>query len=92
MSQHLTFDLWIEQYKPIKNHIDENAACDGLMFETYGAEVEYVKKQPENTIWTLVDCEGSLYLCSGWHFVNRMNYFITSVPYTNLEPATILYE
>ena len=91
MSKRLTFDRWLDKYKPVKNHIDTNAACDGLMFETYGPEVEHVKKQPANLVWTLVDCDGRLYLCSGWHFVNRINYFIASVPFTKSQPAQVFY-
>lgn len=46
----LSFEDWVEQYKPITNHIDKNASFqdedgNGLMFETYGDEVEFVKSQ-----------------------------------------------
>jgi hypothetical protein len=55
----MTFDEWCETYKPIVNHIDTNASFDngygGLMFETYGEEVDFVKEQPENRIWMYGD-------------------------------------
>ena len=36
-----TFEFWLEEFKPITNHLDENASFqdedgNGIMFETYG--------------------------------------------------------
>lgn len=81
----LTFDEWCDTYKPIINHIDKNASFDngegGIMFETYGDEVEFVKSQSPENIWMLGDGDdGASYLWSGWGFVNRIGYFITEVP------------
>ena len=77
----LTFDEWCEQYKPIKNHIDTNASFDGEMFETYGEELEFVKAADEDRIWMYGDGDdGGSYIWNGWHFVNRIGYFITEVP------------
>ena len=78
----MEFEEFVETYKPITNHIDTNASFDGLMFETYGAEVEFVKAQDENRIWMYGDGDdGGSYLWSGWGFVNRLGYFITEVPF-----------
>ena len=32
----MDYDVWLETYRPILNHIDSNASFDGMMFETYG--------------------------------------------------------
>lgn len=78
----MDYDEWVDTYKPITNHIDTNASFDGLMFETYGEEVEFVKAQDENRIWMYGDGDdGGSYLWSGWGFVNRIGYFITEVPF-----------
>ena len=78
----MDFDEWVDTYKPITNHIDTNASFDGVMFETYGDEVEFVKAQDENRIWMYGDGDdGGSYLWSGWGFVNRIGYFITEVPF-----------
>jgi hypothetical protein len=78
----MEFEEFVETYKPITNHIDEHASFDGLMFETYGAEVEFVKAQDENRIWMYGDGDdGGSYVWSGWGFVNRLGYFITEVPF-----------
>ena len=77
----LDYDEWVDTYKPILNHIDTNASFDGMMFETYGDEVAFVKEQPEANIWMYGDGDdGGSYVWSGWGFVNRIGYFITEVP------------
>jgi hypothetical protein len=77
----MDFDTWCETYKPIKNHIDKDSSFNGEMFETYGDEVAFVKQQDPSYIWMYGDGDdGGSYIWSGWHFVNRIGYFITSVP------------
>ena len=81
----MDFDEWLTTYKPITNHIDPNASFDngegGIMFETYGDEVEFVKSQSPENIWMYGDGDdGGSYIWSGWGFVNRLGYFITEVP------------
>jgi hypothetical protein len=80
---------WEEQYRPIPNHLDSNASWQdedgvGVMFETYGEEVEFVKSQDTNCIWTYYDDgEGGTHVIAGWHLINRIGYFITEVPWTD---------
>jgi hypothetical protein len=73
------FEEWESKYKPIENKL---AGCD--KFETYGEELDYVlsiaNTEPAR-VWTLVDGDdGNLYIVSGYHLVNRINYFITQNP------------
>jgi hypothetical protein len=87
----MDFDEFVDTYKPITNHIDTNASFDGLMFETYGEEVEFVKAQDENRIWMYGDGDdGGSYLWSGWGFVNRIGYFITEVPFPDNTTIQVL--
>ena len=82
----LTFDEWEETYKPIANIFSQESGCDGLLFETYGVElghVAVVARTYPNCIWTLVDCDGELYVTAGMRFVNRLGYFITSIPFAD---------
>ena len=44
MTQQINWEQFEADYKPVKNHIDNNASYDGFMFETYGAELEIVKE------------------------------------------------
>ena len=70
-------DAWEEKYRPIQNHFD-----GGDKFETYGEELEFVLAQDPRCIWTLVDGDdGNLYIVDGYHLVNRINYFVTEVPF-----------
>jgi len=83
----LTMEEWEATYKPIYNHIDTNASFqdesgNGIMFETYGEEVAFVKEQDTNKIWMYGSGDdGGTYIWSGWGFVNRLGYFITEVPF-----------
>ena len=83
----LTFDEWLDTYKPITNHLDSNASFQnedgsGIMFETYGDEVDFVKSMNPNKIWMYGSGDdGGTYIWSGWGFVNRLGYFITEVPF-----------
>ena len=82
----LTMEEWEATYKPIYNHIDNNASFQdesgqGIMFETYGDEVEFVKSQSPDKIWMYGSGDdGGTYIWNGWGFVNRLGYFITEVP------------
>lgn len=82
----MTMDEWEATYRPIPNHIDENASFQndegvGIMFETYGDEVAFVKSQDPAKIWTYGDGDdGESHIWNGWHFINRIGYFITEVP------------
>ena len=83
------FDQWIDQYRPITNPTGDSGffvddKC--LMFETYDPDLAVVlaahEKDP-NTVWTIVEGEdGELYLGDGYHYVNRIGYFITEVPHS----------
>lgn len=63
------------------NHIlgADRAPFDGLMYETYGPEHEYVaaiaRAQP-GRVATILDVDGASYLVHGYHVVNRIGYFI----------------
>jgi len=75
-------ESWDEKYKPIKNHIDTHAYDK---FETYGEELKFVRSvnaTEPNRVWTLIEGDsGNLWIVNGYHFVNRLNYFITEKPY-----------
>lgn len=52
------------------------------LLETYGDELDRVKKTPVKHIWTVVDGDGgSMVVCAGFHVVNRVNYIITEQPW-----------
>ena len=48
-----------KKYKPIKNHLDDNASWDGFLFETFGEELQYCFElaKKENRVWTIIECD-----------------------------------
>ncbi len=79
MSKFMTYDYWVDNFQPMTNHLVDDG--DTLHYETYGEEVEYVKLQDNKHIWTEVDGDSGTYIVAGWHFVNRINYYITNKPW-----------
>ena len=78
----MTWDEWSAKYRPIKNHLVD---YDTMQFETYGEELEFVCQQPNATVWTEMDGDDGVYLVSGYHLVNRINYYVTEIPWTDGE-------
>lgn len=81
----MTYEEWVDKYKPIQNELSDNASFEGMMFETYGSELDYVLTIVRRTngllVWTYIDGEGGTYIVEGYRLVNRIGYFITQVPY-----------
>ena len=78
MSKFMTYDYWVDNFKPIKNNL---VKYDQLHFETYGEEVEFVQKADNKYIWTEVDGDSGTYIVAGYHWVNRIHYYITENPW-----------
>ena len=78
MSKFMTYDYWADTFKPITNSIRNNG---DLAFETYGEEVEFVQKADNKYIWTEVDGDSGTYIVAGYHWVNRIHYYITTNPW-----------
>lgn len=81
----ISWDTFMEKYKPVKNHLDKYAdpKAEYGLFETYGEELDYVKSQDPNKVWTLVDGEMSTLVFAGYHWVNRIGFYITQEPWTD---------
>ena len=83
MSKFMTYDYWVDNFKPIKNKISKYTDDSLIHFETYGEEVEFVQKADNKYIWTEVDGDSGTYIIAGYHFVNRISYYITENPWTD---------
>jgi hypothetical protein len=80
----ISWEKWEKEYQPIKNPHSRDPGFWGSMFETFEPDTEYLKKIPNNYIWTLVDNNpNSVYLdvVPGVHWANRMGYFATEFPW-----------
>lgn len=80
MSQFMTYDYWVDNFKPIKNTLTNG---EDLHFETYDKEYEYVKSVDPKYVWTEVDGDSGTYIVAGHHWVNRIHYYITTNPWTD---------
>jgi len=73
-------DAFLTLFPPTRNHLDSSAGFDfgdgGTLFETYGEELEFVRSQDPDRVWTLLECDGELHIVSGFHRVNRLGYFV----------------
>jgi len=82
----LTEDQFDEQFPLVTNHLNPNASWafgegEGCLFETYGEELEFIRQQDPNRVWTIVDGDdGDLSVISGFHFVNRIGYLLSRDP------------
>lgn len=77
-------DAFADRFEPIGNHLDSHASFDwgkgyGTLFETYGEELEFVRQQAPERIWTLVSTDEDDVIVNGFHIVNRLGYFIASI-------------
>lgn len=80
--------VWEDKFKPIKNHFRKDP--DETMFETYGEEVEFVQKADNKYIWTYLQGDMSDLICAGYHYVNRLGYYISSIPWENEDDYVLL--
>ena len=79
----LTYEEWEEKYQPINNP----RSSDGdVSFDTHNEEdIAAVAAADPRTVWT--NCDFA-YISSGWHYVNRMEYYITANPFINEDGET----
>lgn len=78
----ITYEEWLDSYKPTQNHLIKDASYEGMLFETYGEELAYVHaKKDQWLVWTLVeDDDGNNAIVSGYHYVNQLGYFVCENP------------
>lgn len=76
----MTYPEFVDTYKPIPNKITKYPSDTQLAFETYGEEQEFVFAQPAENVWTEVDGDGGSYIINGFHYVNRVQYYVCEVP------------
>ncbi len=81
-NRRITIDKWQDTYKLLPNLLDDNASWQdengvGVMYETYGEEEAFVNAIDSHYVWTY---DGD-YVMNGRHFINRIGYFISSIPW-----------
>jgi hypothetical protein len=72
----MNFWVWERRYQPQPPPVQLPGQPDNFW------TLEQVQGQPPERVWTLLDCDGVLYLASGFHFVNRTrDYFVCAIPH-----------
>ena len=82
----LTYDEWESKYKPIAG-----IGGDIVYLETYGEDLKLVEETDSHYVWTWVDGGDYSGYVNGIAYVNRMNYIICEVPWTDEEHDQGLY-
>jgi len=80
----VTEDDFVSKFPLLRNHLNPDASMslggsEGCLFETYGAELDFVLRQDDRAVWTLVDAEGELFLMSGRRVVDRIGFVVSTV-------------
>ena len=78
-TEYLGWDKWAEKFKPVHNHFHSDN--DEYMYETFGAEVEFIINYNGRHIWTWIQGDESDLIVAGYHYVNRLGYYITEFPW-----------
>ena len=93
-NQPMSFQDWVETFKPLNNHFYRHASIDGLMFELSKDEIAFVDTQDASLVWTAINGDdGSMVIASGFHTVNRAGYLVATVPNQNAIPFEVtVYE
>lgn len=81
-------EWWSDNYRPI---INPNNGT--YLFEEYGKDLEYVTAMAEqNKVWTWVEENGMTAIINGFHYLNRLGYYVTEVPWEDGQDITIVVE
>lgn len=76
-SRRISFDRWVEKYRPIKKSTTAGAALGGFVFLPAGPDLSFVRQQPWTRTWSLLVSDAGWYIVNGLHLVNREGYFVT---------------
>ena len=75
-------DTFSEYFRPYLPTGAAHQMWGGLGLETYGGDLEIVRRCPADSVWTVVDGEGNTqWIVPGFHFVNRVCYLVTEKPH-----------
>jgi hypothetical protein len=74
-----SFDKFEKDFEPIEHAVTETG--NPILLETCGSEHGQVLAADPKTVWTVLDCDGKLRVCAGYHHVDRLNYILTRKPW-----------
>lgn len=65
------YDVFLDRFQPIETNNGIFVNFDDTRLKEVGPEF----------VWTLLDCDGKLYLAPGKHWVNRVEYILCNKPW-----------
>jgi hypothetical protein len=84
------WSAWANKFKPVNNQFVSDP--DQQVFDTHGQEGEYIKTVDNKYVWTWVQGDLSDLIVAGYHYVNRLGYYVTEVPWDNEWDSCLLSE
>ncbi len=78
-------DAFYEYFKPIRHPAAQYDIWGGHGLETFGEDLEIVRRYDPDFLWTVVEGEsGNEWITTGYHYVNRLCYLITKKPHNSI--------
>jgi len=70
----------IEDFDPVE--FEDTLTGHPELLETYGRDLDRVNDASDHNVWTVLEGDnGRLYVSAGFHYVNRIGYIITRIPW-----------
>jgi hypothetical protein len=76
-----TFDALVDKVKLVDKNGKVTESPESIyefLFDPDEAKT-FHEQHPHLQLWTMVECEGSEYIVSGYHYVNRTGYLFTEI-------------
>jgi hypothetical protein len=81
----LSDDNWDSQFDPEYNE-------DGTLREIRLGDERWDELMAANRIWTMLDCDGNMFISPGAHIVNHMSFHVTRLPWTDTTPDVLWHK
>lgn len=100
----IPYNVFVAKYRPIATGIIEGEPSRP-MFAAFGQDLQTVRRTDETRVWTVIDIDLSCgephpyegedgdncwVIVAGFHYVNRLGYLITEVPWESAD-IEVLY-
>jgi len=80
-------DAFYEYFKPYRHPDSSHNIWGGLGLETFGKDLEIVRRLDDLYVWTVQDGDSSndQWIIPGYHFVNRICYLVTEKSHKGID-------
>jgi hypothetical protein len=80
-------DAFYEYFKPYRHPDSSHNIWGGLGLETFGKDLEIVRRLDDSYVWTVLDGDSSndQWIIPGYHLVNRICYLVTEKSHNGID-------